>query len=75
MHGEGPFYSCVSRRGNTDLRKDRGREVTARRGGRASVRSRDAGRSEGSNGRAGVEATLKGVLSVHRWRGGELDWG
>jgi hypothetical protein len=30
-------------------------------------------RSEGSNGRAGVEVMLKGVLFVRRWRGGELD--
>jgi hypothetical protein len=34
-----------------------------------------AERSEGSNGRAGVEVMLKGVLFVRRWRGGELDRG
>jgi hypothetical protein len=39
------------------------------------MRSRGVERSEGNNGRAGMEATLKGVLSVHRWRGGELDRG
>jgi hypothetical protein len=72
MHRECPLYSCVSRRGNAYPRKERGREVTARlgsarRGGRASVRSRDVERSEGSNDRAGMEATLKGVLPVRQW--------
>jgi hypothetical protein len=32
MHREGPFYNYVSRRGNADLRKERGREVTTRLG-------------------------------------------
>jgi hypothetical protein len=45
------FYSCVMRRSNTGLCKERGREVMARRGGRASVRSHGAERSEGNNGR------------------------
>jgi hypothetical protein len=27
MDGEGPFYSCVSRRGNAGLCTERGREV------------------------------------------------
>jgi hypothetical protein len=44
MHGEGPFYSCVSHRSNAGLRKDRGREVMARL-------DVVAERSEGSNGR------------------------
>jgi hypothetical protein len=32
MHGEGPFYSCVSRRSNMGLRKKRRGEVTAQLG-------------------------------------------
>jgi hypothetical protein len=75
MHGEGPFYSCASRRCNADLHKERGREVMAQLGGRASVRSCGAERNEGSNGKAGMEVMLKGVSSVCRWRGGELHWG
>jgi hypothetical protein len=43
MHGEGPFYSCVSRRSNAGLRKERGRELTARLDAAAE-------HSEGSNG-------------------------
>jgi hypothetical protein len=35
MHREGPFYSCVSRRGNVDMRKEKEREVTARLGAAA----------------------------------------
>jgi hypothetical protein len=42
---------------------------------RAIVLSRGAERSEGSNGGAGMGVKLKGVLSVRRWRGGELDRG
>jgi hypothetical protein len=61
------FYSHILRRSNAGLRKEGEREVTAQRGGRASVSSRGVERSEGSNGRAGVEATLKGFLSVRRW--------
>jgi hypothetical protein len=32
MHGEGPFYSCVSRRSNMGLRKKRRGEVTSQLG-------------------------------------------
>jgi hypothetical protein len=55
--------------------EEEGGDGLAQRDDRASVLSRSAERSEGSNGRAGVEATLKGVLSVRRWRGGERDRG
>jgi hypothetical protein len=55
--------------------EEEGGDGLAQRGDRASVLSHSAERSEGSNGRAGVEATLKGVLSVRRWRGGERDRG
>jgi hypothetical protein len=51
MQGECPFYNCVSRRGNANLRKERKREVTARLGGRASVRSHGTERSKGNNRR------------------------
>jgi hypothetical protein len=59
MNGRVLFYSCVLRGGNADLRKERGREVMAWLGGRASVLSRGAERSEGSNGRG--------------WRGGDAE--
>jgi hypothetical protein len=55
--------------------EEEGGDGLAQRDDRASVLSRSAERNEGSNGRAGVEATLKGVLSVRRWRGGERDRG
>jgi hypothetical protein len=53
MHGECPFYSCVSRRSNTSLHKERRREVMARLGAAAerACAHAVAERSEGSNGR------------------------
>jgi hypothetical protein len=49
MHGEGPFYSCVSRRGNADLHKEGG-DGSAQRGGRASMCSRGSECSEAAMG-------------------------
>jgi hypothetical protein len=69
------FYRCVLCRSNADLRKEGEREVTARHDDRASVCSRGAERSEAAMAGAGVEATLKGFLSVRQWQGGELDRG
>jgi hypothetical protein len=45
MHGGDPFYNCALRGGNAGLCKEREREVTAQRGGRASMLTRAAKRS------------------------------
>jgi hypothetical protein len=74
MHGEGPFYSCVSRRSNAGLRKERGRELTARLDAAA---ERACARVAQSTARAAT-GTVKGtrgvgILSVHQRQGGKLD--
>jgi hypothetical protein len=63
MHRGGPFYSHALRGGNAGLCKEGEREVTAWCGGRASVRSRGAERSEGSNGHR--EGHTRGGNFVH----------
>jgi hypothetical protein len=40
-----------------------------------SVHARAQSAARAGSGRACVGATLKGILSVHQWRGGELDRG
>jgi hypothetical protein len=69
---ESSFYSCASRGSNAVLCKERGREVTARRSSRASVRSRGAEHSD--NGCCEGHAKRE-ILSVRRrqmvsWIGG-----
>jgi hypothetical protein len=56
------FYSRALCGGNAGLRKERGRDVTARLGGRASVRSRGTERSEGSNGRGWRGGNVEGIF-------------
>jgi hypothetical protein len=54
MHGEGPFYSCISRRGNANLRKERAREVTARLSTTAERASASAAQSVARAAMAGL---------------------
>jgi hypothetical protein len=58
------FYSHVLCRSNADLRKEGEREVMPRHDDRASMRSRDVERSEGSNDRGWCGGDAEGIF-VH----------
>jgi hypothetical protein len=74
MHGEDPFYSCVSCRSNAGLCKEIGREVMAQLGAVAERACTHATQSTTGAATGAVTATRGvGILSIHlRW-GGELN--
>jgi hypothetical protein len=59
---EGSCYNRLLRGSNAGLFKERGREVTAWHGDRASVRSHGAECSEGSNGRSWHGGDAEGIF-------------
>jgi hypothetical protein len=74
MHGEGPFYSCVSHRSNAGLCKEGGREVMARLGAAVERACAHATQSAARAATGAVKGTRGvGILSVRRRRGSEMD--
>jgi hypothetical protein len=62
MHGGGPFYSRALRGGSAGRCKERVREVTARRGGRASVLAQQGAAAMSQWQRPCVEATWRAFV-------------